>query len=121
MYFFKGEGRVAARLRAVTPSEVVVPTPVLYELEVGALQSMNPRKRREQLREFLEVVAVAPFGPEDARAAARIRADLEKAGLGIGPLDTLIAGTAVARSFILVTHNLGEFSRVRGLETEDWY
>jgi len=34
-----------------------------------------------------------PFGPAEARAAARIRADLERSGRGVGPLDTLIAAT----------------------------
>jgi tRNA(fMet)-specific endonuclease VapC len=121
IYFFKGQGHVAERLLEVPPGEVLMPAPVLYELELGSLQSSAPRKRREQIQDLLDVVAVAPFGALEARAAARIRADLEREGRGIGPLDNLIAGTAVARSATLVTHNLGEFARVRGLKLEDWY
>jgi predicted nucleic acid-binding protein len=38
----------------------------------------------------------------------------------IGPYDVLIAGQAVARNMILVTHNTEEFGRVPGLRIEDW-
>jgi tRNA(fMet)-specific endonuclease VapC len=36
-------------------------------------------------------------------------------------MDTLIAGSAVARRATLVTHNVREFRRVKGLKIEDWY
>ena len=121
IFFFKGQGRVAERLLEVPPVEVVLPTIVLFELELRALQSAAPRRRREQFQELLEVVAIVPFGAAEARAAARLRADLEGAGRGIGPHDTLIAATALARSATLVSHNTREFSRVRGLRLEDWY
>jgi tRNA(fMet)-specific endonuclease VapC len=61
-----------------------------------------------------------PFDHEAAREAARIRIELEEQGLAIGPLDLLIAGTALSRGAVLVTHNHGEFSRVKGLRTADW-
>lgn len=66
-------------------------------------------------------MTVLPFGLEEARAAARIRVDLESRGEPIGPHDTLIAATAVAAGGILVTHNTKEFSRVGKLRLEDWY
>ena len=53
--------------------------------------------------------------------AARVRAALEESGEAIGPLDTLIAGTALAARATLVTHNTREFRRVPGLRIEDWY
>lgn len=121
IYYFKGVGRVAQRLLARSPTEVMIPAVVLYELEVGTLRSPSPGKRRTQLREFLEYVGIVPFGAAEAIAAAQLRADLEEDGRGIGPLDTLIAGTALANSAVLVTHNVEEFSRVRGLRIEDWF
>ncbi len=39
----------------------------------------------------------------------------------IGSMDTLIAGSALARRATLVTHNVREFRRVKGLRIEDWY
>lgn len=63
---------------------------------------------------------VVDFTPEDARAWGRLRAELGAAGCLIGPLGVLIAGQAVARNLILVTHSAGEFRRVPGLLSEDW-
>ena len=121
VYFLKGEGRVGERLLSRKPSEVALPAVVLYELEVGVVRSKSPSRRRQQLDALLGVTRVLPFGPAEARTAAQIRADLEAAGEGIGPLDTLIAATALANRGTLVTHNLREFRRVRGLGLEDWY
>lgn len=119
--FFKGEGRVGERLLATPPAEIAIPSVVLYELETGLARSSAPERRRAQLDRVLEVVRVLPFGAAEARAAARVRAELEAAGTPIGPMDTLIAGVALASRATLVTRNVREFGRVRGLVVEDWY
>ena len=49
-----------------------------------------------------------------------LRARLALIGRPIGPYDALIAGQALARQLILVTHNTGEFGRIEGLTVEDW-
>jgi tRNA(fMet)-specific endonuclease VapC len=41
-------------------------------------------------------------------------------GTPIGPNDLVIAATALAHQVTLVTHNAAEFSRVPGLQLEDW-
>jgi tRNA(fMet)-specific endonuclease VapC len=51
---------------------------------------------------------------------ASARADLERRGVPIGALDTMIAAHARAMGATLVTHNAREFRRVRGLRCEDW-
>jgi tRNA(fMet)-specific endonuclease VapC len=120
-YFLKGRGRVAERLLAQPPSNVGLPSLVLYELEYGAARSQAPADLRGRLDVLLRSLQVLPFGEAEARAAARIRADLEKAGKPIGPLDILIAATALEQRAVLVTHNTKEFRRVKGLRVEDWY
>jgi tRNA(fMet)-specific endonuclease VapC len=90
-------------------------------LEVGIAKSRAPRKRREQLDSLVNLIHVLPFGKDEASAAARIRAQLEKRGLPIGPLDNLIAGTALAHRATLVTRNIKEFARIKGLEIQNWY
>ncbi len=65
-------------------------------------------------------VIALPFNNEDSRAAGSIRAALEAAGKPIGAYDYLIAGQALARQLILVTANVSEFSRVKGLSWQDW-
>jgi tRNA(fMet)-specific endonuclease VapC len=113
--------QVAAQLRLVSPRELAIPSVVLYELETGLARSTNPEKRRRALNLLVAATRVLPFDGEAARFAAAIRASLEAAGTPIGPLDTLIAGTALAHSAVLVTHNSAEFSRVPGLRLTDWY
>ncbi len=121
IYFFRGQGQVAQRLLATPPAEVAVPTLVLYELELGLAKSNQPERRRAQLDSFLSAVRVIPFGHDEARAAARLRARLESRGEPIGPVDVLIAGTALSRHATLVTRNTREFARVDGLQLVNWY
>ena len=79
------------------------------------------RGRRGAFDGFLTHIQVAPFDATDAERAALVRADLEARGTPIGPYDTLIAGMALARGLVLVTHHTREFSRVVGLRIEDWF
>jgi tRNA(fMet)-specific endonuclease VapC len=119
--FFKGKGMVANHLFATPPGEVAISTVSLYEIEVGIAKSAQPAKRRRQFDSVLAIVSVLPLDSAAARSAARVRADLEKQGLPIGPLDNLIAGIALAHRATLVMHNTREFSRVSGLDLADWY
>lgn len=120
-YYLKGQGRVAERLLAASPAEMALPSVVLYELTYGAGRSQAPRRVRHGLESLLRAVRVLPFGDAEARTAARIRLGLERAGVPIGPLDLLIAATALENGGVLVTRNTGEFGRVEGLRVEDWY
>lgn len=121
IHFFKGAGRVAEHLLAQAPSEICIPAVVVYEIEVGVAGSQHAARRRRQWEEFLSSVTVLPFGDRETRHAGDIEARLRKAGTPIGPIDTLIAGTARAAGATLVTHNTAEFRRVRELGIIDWY
>lgn len=121
IYFFKGTGRVKDRFLAAAPSEVAIPSIVLFELEIGIARSGQPAKRRNQLDALLALITVLPFDRDAAARAAELSSALYKAGTPIGPMNTLIAGTALAHGATLVTHNTAEFRRVRGLKLEDWF
>lgn len=121
IYFFKNMGHVAQHLFSLPPHEIALPAVVLYELEVGIAKSTSPEKRRAQLNELLTVVRVLPFTENEAAISAKVRATLELAGTPIGPLDMMIAGTALANKATLVTHNTKEFSRIDSLRLEDWF
>ncbi|MDC0685589.1 PIN domain-containing protein [Sorangium atrum] len=69
---------------------------------------------------FLRELVSFDFDDLAAEHDARIRSDLEGDGQPIGSMDLLIASIALANGLILVTHNVREFSRVKGLPLEDW-
>ena len=97
-----------------------ISTVVLTELLHGAAKSARPEHNRREVENFAARIDVLPFDAAAAAHAADIRADLERQGLMIGGYDLLIAGHARSRGLIVVTGNLGEFSRVEGLRCEDW-
>lgn len=119
--YFKGRGDVAKNLLAVPPSEVALPAVVAYEVWVGVLGSQNAKRRQAQYEHFLASTQVLPFDSAVSRRAAELRHSLERRGEGIGPMDTLIAATALANDATLVTRNLREFGRIRGLNLVDWH
>ena len=121
IYFFKGLGNVKNYLLSVPPSEIALPTIVLFELEYGIAKSSSPRKRISQLKDFTDLVNIIPFSHAEAKVAAQIRTKLEKNGIPIGPYDVLIAASAKTNNLILVTHNLKEFERIDGLQVVDWF
>jgi tRNA(fMet)-specific endonuclease VapC len=119
--YFRGKGQVAARLLATPPSEVALPAVAAYEVWVGVLGSQNAMRRQVEYERFLAVVAILPFDAAAGRRAADLRFALERKGELIGPMDTLIAATALAHGATLVTRNVREFDRVPGLTVVNWH
>jgi len=121
IYFFKGMGDVEKNLFLHSPKDIFISSIVLYELRVGIAKSNNPQKREKQLSVLLKQINVIDFSKEEAKASALLRAILETRGTPIGPIDTLIAGSAKANNLTLITHNTNEFNRVEGLKLDDWF
>ncbi len=115
--------RVRKRFEQATTSgaQVFVSSVVTFELWYGVAKSKREEFNTRRLRTFLSgPVSVLPFEEADARAAGAVRAALEVSGKPIGAYDVLIAGQAIHRQLTLVTANVAEFSRVRGLIWQDW-
>ena len=92
----------------------------LGELLHGAAKSDRPADKRREVGRLAARLEVLPFDDEAAAHYGDIRADLERRGMVIGPYDLMIAGHARSRGLVVVTGNLGEFTRVAGLRCEDW-
>ncbi|WP_457647724.1 PIN domain-containing protein [Profundibacter sp.] len=114
----KGNEGLIAKLKQYQPADFGMSPIVFHELAFGAYNS----QRIEQNLQIIEALQfdVFEFSKADAHAVGKIRATLKKQDTPIGPYDILIAGQAVARSLILVTNNMKEFKRVKGLNVEDW-
>ena len=108
------------RLRGKAIGQVGISSLTLAELQYGAARSREPAAARDALAEFVLALEVAPFDDAAAAIYGEVRAQLESRGQPIGPIDTLIAAHALALDTVLVTDNVREFRRVRGLVVEDW-
>ena len=92
---------------------------VLAEREFGVTKGTNANARLK-LAELAQTLPVEPFTRDDSTHYAAIRHDLEAGGVGIGPMDTLIAAQAMRLGATVVTRNVREFERVSGLMIENW-
>jgi|SRR5215469_10173665 tRNA(fMet)-specific endonuclease VapC len=115
--------RIARKFSAVVAHDgaVAVSSLVACELWYGVHKSGRRQENAERLLKFLRgPIKLLPFDAEDARVAGEIRAELALNGNTIGSYDTLIAGQCLCKNLIVVTSNLAEFRRVKGLHCEDW-
>ena len=112
-------GRVADEISKVGESAIATSIIVAAELRFGAVKS-GSKRLAAQLDSILERLIIYPFDAPADEHYGRLRHDLQKKGKVIGANDMLIAAHALALGHTLVTDNLGEFKRVRGLSTKNW-
>lgn len=102
------------------PEELCISAITYAELRHGVEKSMAVERNRIAMSLFLSPITILQFDEQAAEEYGRIKAELEKKGTPIGPMDTLIASHAKSRGLIIVTNNTREFNRVVGLTVEDW-
>ncbi|MBV9340467.1 MAG: type II toxin-antitoxin system VapC family toxin [Acidobacteria bacterium] len=120
IYALKQNPAVLKNLLGQSREDIAVSVITEAELRTGAAKSTSGTKTLRRVENFLRPLGIVEFTSDDACSYAQLRAKLEQAGTPIGPLDTLIAGQAVARKLILVSNNENEFRRVEGLRLENW-
>ena len=113
-------GEILRHLRRHDLDEIGISTITLAKLQHGVFKSSDPARNMKAVAEFCAAFEILPFDGLAAEAYGRIRAELERAGTPIGPLDTLIAACALAIGCVLLTNNDREFNRVKGLAIENW-
>ena len=94
---------------------------VAFELWYGVFKSARRLENAKRCETFFAgPLEMLPFQEADARVAGELRAGLESVGKPIGAYDLLIAGQAMRHKMTLITANVSEFARVKGLVWEDW-
>ena len=112
--------QVFIRLQEHDPVDICISSVTYAELVHGVEKSKAVEKNRVALALLLANIEIMNFDPLAAECYGKIRADLEKAGTPIGPLDMMIAGHAKALGYTVVTNNTKEFERVKRLKLENW-
>ena len=111
---------VLERFRKYKAGEVGISSIVASELAYSVAKSCSA-KNRQALEMFLAPMQILPFDSQCLWFYADLRALLEKQGLSIGPMDTLIAAQALSIDGTLVTNNIKEFMRVPKLKLDNWF
>jgi tRNA(fMet)-specific endonuclease VapC len=111
---------LAKRVSVIPHRQLSISSIVWHELMFGLEKSKYRSETQSRLQRFFSEIQILAFDDSAAAMGATVRAHLEQKGKPIGPLDTLIAGHALATQSTLVTNNQKEFKRVAGLVTADW-
>ena len=113
------QGKAAKRIAGVGEDNICTSIIVAAELRYGCAKS-GSKRRLKAVEALLGEISVLPFDvPADAEYGG-IRSELEAAGKPIGSNDLLIAAHAYATGATIVTANIDEFKRIRGLSVENW-
>ncbi len=112
--------KVFQKLQTIHPEDVCISSVTYAELVHGVEKSIAVEKNRLALSMLLANMEILDFDAVAANCYGKIRADLEKKGTPIGPLDMMIAGHAQSLGYTIVTNNVKEFSRVAALKIENW-
>jgi tRNA(fMet)-specific endonuclease VapC len=113
------QGKVAKRIARVGEGSICTSIVVAAELRYGCARKGSERLLRA-LEELLSEIEILPFESPADIAYGSIRSELERAGKPIGANDFLIAAHAAAVNATIVTANVDEFKRVRGVKVENW-
>jgi tRNA(fMet)-specific endonuclease VapC len=111
---------VLRRFRKLRPGEAALSVITYGELLYGVAKSAQRVAAFEQLRELIRLLPAVALPENAAETYGTLRADLETKGQMIGNNDLWIAAHALASKLTLVTNNVREFQRVRGLKIENW-
>jgi tRNA(fMet)-specific endonuclease VapC len=112
--------RVLSHLQRLKPGDVGMSIVTYLELVYGAHKSERMESNLARIEQFRGLIPVQSLDEGAAEHYGRLRTELERTGTPIGAYDLLIAAHALSLRLTLVTNNLREFSRVKGLPLENW-
>ena len=121
IYFLnRSSPKIIAQMKKLSPSDIKLSSITVAELFFGAEKSKAKKKNRSIVEEFVSNFEIIPFDERCCQTYAKIRASLEKSGSPVGPMDLLIASITLEHNLRLVTNNVKEFRRIKGLRVENW-
>ncbi|WP_276839058.1 type II toxin-antitoxin system VapC family toxin [Anaerovibrio lipolyticus] len=112
--------KLTEHLLSIPPSQIYISSITIGELEYGAAKSHWGERTRQTIRAFLASFDPLPFTADHAIVFGQQRALLASKGIPIGVLDLMIASQGLSNKLKVVTHNTRDFSRIEGLQLEDW-
>ena len=118
-HLIKAHPAVVRRVTATPMASLCISAITEGELLFGLAKRPAAKQLHLAVREFLKRVDVLPWDSPVAKHYGAVRADMERQGKLLAPLDMLIGAHALSASAVLVTNDQA-FQRVGDLQTEDW-
>ena len=118
-----GEPSVCERMLSEARTDVLLPQPVVAEVEYGLARLPRSKKRERLTRRFQMLLEEAPrvaWTDRVSQAFGTAKAELERRGIRIEDFDIAIAAHALALDATLVSDNVAHMSRIPGLRTANW-
>ena len=119
IHFLRGKYNIIEKLNEVGIDNCAISEITLAELVFGAEKSANPKKNHILIEKIIGQLVMVPkfdaiqtFGKEKAR--------LQSEGKMISDFDLFIGCTSIENDLIMVTENIKEFERIRGIKIENW-
>ena len=114
--------KLEAMVQSVPLQQQVMSAVTFAELAYGVQAASTAKRKQNQitLDSLVLHLAVLDWPQDAAKHYAVIRADLKKRGAQLGAADLMIAAHAQAIDAIVVTNNVKDLGRVKGLEVENW-
>lgn len=118
-HLLKNHTNIIQRIRTIPISSTCISAITEGELLLGLAKRPEAKKLHKLLHEFLLCVDTLPWNNSVTKIYGDLRADLERSGHSLAPLDLLIAAHALASNCILVTNDQ-TFFRIPTLRIENW-
>jgi len=119
IHFLRGQYYLNEKIEKVGSQNYALSEITLAELVFGAENSTDPSQNLKTIEHFTSQIAILPI-LDAIPIYAKEKVRLRKLGLMISDFDLLIGTTAIAYDFVMVTENIKEFERIKGLKTENW-
>lgn len=117
--FLRGNRDIADKLISMGEGNCCLSVITLYELMFGAYYSKREEQEVPKVKLFIERFPIISL-IDAAEEYAVIKTQLRSQGILIDEFDLMIAATALAGDYILVTDNVKHFQRIKDLKIENW-
>lgn len=118
-HLIKGHPAVVARMVATSMDSLCISSVTEGEMLLGLAKRPDAKRLHLAVREILLRVDVLPWDSAVAKHYGTVRANMERGGKVLAPLDMMIASHALSLGAVLVSNDRA-FSLVAGLSLEDW-
>jgi tRNA(fMet)-specific endonuclease VapC len=119
IHFLRGKYNIIEKLNEVGLDNCAISEITLAELVFGAEKSDNPKKNHKLIEKFIGQLSILPIF-DSIQIYGKEKARLQSEGKMISDFDLLIGCTSIENDLIMVTENIKEFDRIKGIRIENW-